>query len=227
MRSLHATIGWRLSGRAGEALDPRVVELVALAAQHGSLAAAARAAGLPYRTAWALVAGAERTLGQRLMLLERNVLARHDLPVGRFLYGLAAAGGARAIAQPTGAIAPGRRADLVVLDADEPALAAQSVDDILDAAIFGPCRRPVRDAMVGGRWVVREGRHPEERAVLAPLDDDDARSHGADRPRGATASRRSGAIDPLDRQLVDWVARNVRRAEVGGARPGVHVGSLA
>jgi len=104
---------------------------------------------------------------QRLMLLERNVLARHDLPVGRFLYGLAAAGGARAIAQPTGAIAPGRRADLVVLDADEPALAAQSVDDVLDAAIFGPCRRPVRDAMVGGRWVVREGRHPEERAVLA------------------------------------------------------------
>jgi molybdate transport repressor ModE-like protein len=76
MRRLHATIGWRLSGRAGEALDPRVVDLVALAAEHGSLAAAARAAGLPYRTAWALVAGAERTLGQRLLLLERGVGAR-------------------------------------------------------------------------------------------------------------------------------------------------------
>ena len=104
---------------------------------------------------------------QRLMLLERNVLARHDLPVGRFLYGLAAGGGARAIAQPTGAIAPGCRADFVVLDADDPALAGQSVEDVLDAAIFGPCRRPVRDAMVAGRWVVREGRHPEELAVLA------------------------------------------------------------
>jgi molybdate transport repressor ModE-like protein len=76
MRRLHATIGWRLSGRTGEVLDPRVVDLVALAAQHGSLAAAARAAGLPYRTAWALVAGAERALGQRLLLLERGVGAK-------------------------------------------------------------------------------------------------------------------------------------------------------
>ena len=62
MRRLHATIGWRLSGRTGEVLDPRVVDLVALAAEHGSLAAAARAAGLPYRTAWALVAGADDKL---------------------------------------------------------------------------------------------------------------------------------------------------------------------
>jgi len=76
MRRLHATIGWRLSGRTGEALDPRVVDLVALAARHGSLAAAARAAGLPYRTAWALVADAERALGHKLLLLERGVGAK-------------------------------------------------------------------------------------------------------------------------------------------------------
>jgi len=76
MRRLHATIGWRLPGRTGEVLDPRVVDLVALAAQHGSLAAAARAAGLPYRTAWALVADAERALGHRLLLLERGVGAK-------------------------------------------------------------------------------------------------------------------------------------------------------
>ena len=37
---------------------------------------------------------------------------------------------------------------------------------MLDAAIFGPCRRPVRDVMVGGRWVVREGHHADESAVL-------------------------------------------------------------
>jgi len=76
MRTLRATIGWRLQGRAADELDARVVELVALAARHGSLAAAARAAGLPYRTAWALVAAAERALGRRLLLLERGVGAR-------------------------------------------------------------------------------------------------------------------------------------------------------
>ena len=102
---------------------------------------------------------------QRLFRLERNVLARRDVPVGQFLYALAAGGGARAIAQPTGAIARGWRADFVVLNTDDPALASQSVDDMLDAAIFGPCRQPVRDVMVGGRWVVRDGQHAEARGA--------------------------------------------------------------
>ena len=103
---------------------------------------------------------------QRLFCLERNVLGRSDVPVGQYLYLLTAAGGARALAQPLGAIARGWRADFVVLDADEPALVAQTIDDVLDAAIFGPCRRPVRDVMVAGRWLVREGQHAEERAAL-------------------------------------------------------------
>jgi formimidoylglutamate deiminase len=59
------------------------------------------------------------------------------------------------------------RADFVVLDVRDPALAAQPVDALLDAAVFGPCRTPVRDVMVGGRWVVRDGRHPDEEVVLA------------------------------------------------------------
>ena len=104
---------------------------------------------------------------QRLLQQSRNVLARTQLPVGQSLYIDAAAGGARALARPTGAIAPGRRADLVALDVDDPALSGQGVDTLLDAATFGPCRRPVRDVMVGGRWVVRDGRHPHEDAVLA------------------------------------------------------------
>jgi formimidoylglutamate deiminase len=102
---------------------------------------------------------------QRLFRLERNVLARRDIPVGQFLYTLAAGGGARAVGQPTGAIARGWRADFVVLDTDDPALAPQAVEDVLDAAIFGPSRHPVRDVMIGGRWVVRDGRHPDEQPV--------------------------------------------------------------
>ncbi len=104
---------------------------------------------------------------QRLARLERNVLADDRIPVGRAMYARAAAGGARAVAQPIGAIAPGCRADLVVLDGGHPALAGLPADGWLEAAIFGPCPRPVRDVMVGGRWVVRDGRHPREAAVLA------------------------------------------------------------
>jgi len=104
---------------------------------------------------------------QRLSSLTRNVLAADGEMVGHSLYAAAAAGGAQALLQPTGRIAPGLRADLVVLDGDEPALAEQAPATLLDAAIFGPCRRPVRDVMVGGRWVVRDGHHAREAETLA------------------------------------------------------------
>jgi formimidoylglutamate deiminase len=104
---------------------------------------------------------------QRLATQSRNVLAAPDAPVGQSLYVSAARGGARATAVAAGAIAPGRRADFVVLDGADPALTGQGADTLLDAAIFGPCRKPVRDVMVGGRWVVRDGHHADEDAVLA------------------------------------------------------------
>jgi formimidoylglutamate deiminase len=115
---------------------------------------------------------------QRLRLRRRYVLvAAGRTPVGQAAWCEAARGGAQALAQPVGSIAPGRRADLLVLDANEPALAEQPTQFVLDAAIFGPCRRPVRDVMRAGRWIVRDGHHPREhevferfRAALARLD---------------------------------------------------------
>jgi formimidoylglutamate deiminase len=104
---------------------------------------------------------------QRLRLRRRNVLAGDSqAAIGQTLWRKAAAGGSQALGQPTGAIASGMRADLIVLDADEPALAEQPLAYVLDAAIFGPCRHPVRDLMSGGRWVVRDGHHPREHDVL-------------------------------------------------------------
>ena len=104
---------------------------------------------------------------QRLALLARNVLARDGVAVGEAIYAHAAAGGAQALGQPVGAIAPGLRADLVVLDAAHPAFASVPAEGCLEAAIFGPCPRPVRDVMARGRWVVRDGRHPREDGILA------------------------------------------------------------
>jgi formimidoylglutamate deiminase len=104
---------------------------------------------------------------QRLRLRRRNILANESRnPVGQTLWCAAAAGGAQALAQSTGAIAPGMRADLIVLDSEEPAFAEQPVEHVLDAAIFGPCRRPVRDLMCGGQWIVRDGHHAREHDVL-------------------------------------------------------------
>ena len=104
---------------------------------------------------------------QRIASQSRNVLATTDAPVGHALYAAAVRGGAQAQGRRAGAIAPGCRADLVVLDTDDPALADHAVDTVLDAAIFGPCRAPVRDVMVGGTWVVRDGYHRDEEAIFA------------------------------------------------------------
>jgi formimidoylglutamate deiminase len=105
---------------------------------------------------------------QRLRARRRNVLAgAADLPIGSHLWMQAALGGAQALGQPVGALAVGRRADLVVLNASDVALAGQASADMLDAAIFGPARAPVRDVMSGGKWIVRDGHHAAEDAIFA------------------------------------------------------------
>ncbi|MEO8751886.1 MAG: formimidoylglutamate deiminase [Casimicrobiaceae bacterium] len=105
---------------------------------------------------------------QRIRARRRNVLpVTGNATIGTSLWARAALGGAQALAQPTGAIAAGRYADLVVLDTSDPALAEQDHEDILDAAIFGPVHTPVRDVMARGRFIVQEGRHAQQNAVFA------------------------------------------------------------
>jgi formimidoylglutamate deiminase len=104
---------------------------------------------------------------QRLRIERRNVLHTPGLAsIGGGLYRQALAGGAQALGQRVGAIAADCRADLVVLNTDDPALVEQEGDALLDAAIFGPVRRPVRDVMAGGRWLVRDGVHANEAPAL-------------------------------------------------------------
>jgi formimidoylglutamate deiminase len=103
---------------------------------------------------------------QRLTRERRNLLAKDGESSGLALFRAALAGGAQALAQPIGAISLGSRADLVVLNTDDPALVEQAPGNLLDAAIFGPGKRLVRDVMVGGRWVIGEGHHADEEAIL-------------------------------------------------------------
>jgi formimidoylglutamate deiminase len=103
---------------------------------------------------------------QRLRLRRRNVLGEGHVTVGNALWQSALAGGAQAVGRDTGRIAAHARADLLVLDDDDPALAEQPADCVLDAAIFGPARTPVRHVMSGGRWIVRDGHHAHEEEVL-------------------------------------------------------------
>lgn len=103
--------------------------------------------------------------GQRLAHLRRTVAASPGEPhCGRALWTRAALGGAKAAGRPVGRLAPGFRADLVVLDPDHPSLAARGGDLLLDALLFAP-GSAVRDVMVGGAWRIRDGHHPAERTI--------------------------------------------------------------
>jgi formimidoylglutamate deiminase len=105
---------------------------------------------------------------QRLTLRRRNVTASSEHPaVGTNLWREAATGGAQALGRPMGAIAAGHRADLVVLDGEHVNLDGRSGDRLMDALIFCGNERLVKHVMVGGRWIVRHGHHPEEKAIEA------------------------------------------------------------
>ena len=97
---------------------------------------------------------------QRLRHRVRNIAATEQFPdVPANLWRAAAEGGARAIAQDAGSLAPGRRADLVVLDGAHADFESLSGASILGVAMFGGNSNRVRDVFMGGTPVVTQGRH--------------------------------------------------------------------
>ena len=85
--------------------------------------------------------------------------ARPDLAAN--LWTAAAAGGARAMGQPVGTLAVGKRADLVVLDMNHPELEGLSASATLAAHIFAGMGSPAQEVFVAGRKVVTDGDHPD------------------------------------------------------------------
>jgi formimidoylglutamate deiminase len=105
---------------------------------------------------------------QRLKLQARNVLAGGaNRSTGRTLFDAASMGGARALGQPQGAIAPGLRADIVVLDQQHSALIGRAGDDVLDSWIFSGGNGCVKDVFVAGQHLVSEGQHIDGANITA------------------------------------------------------------
>ncbi|HVJ41925.1 MAG TPA: formimidoylglutamate deiminase [Dongiaceae bacterium] len=101
--------------------------------------------------------------GQRLKHERRNRLyGAKRSNIGAYLYDACVAGGGQALGQPAGAIKAGQRADLVVLNGAHPLMAHMKGDDILSRWLFGGTDHLVKDVMVGGDWVVQDGRHAGE-----------------------------------------------------------------
>jgi formimidoylglutamate deiminase len=103
---------------------------------------------------------------QRLRDRTRNALAGGPgQSTGRTLYEAALKGGARSMRQPVGAIAPGHRCDVTVLDAEHPLLGGRSEDGALDSWIFSGGNALVKDVFVAGRHVVKDRHHIHEETI--------------------------------------------------------------
>jgi formiminoglutamate deiminase len=104
---------------------------------------------------------------QRLSARGRNLLSTPGVSTGRSLFDAALAGGAQALGRRNGALEVGRRADIITLDAENPALFGKTGDAWLDAWIFAGDNSLIRNVWVGGHQVVSDGRHIARQKVTA------------------------------------------------------------
>jgi formimidoylglutamate deiminase len=109
---------------------------------------------------------------QRLTLRQRNVAARAGLSESSAtaLYQGALAGGSAAAGLPLGGLAPGQRADFMVLDMAACALAGMPADHLLDALVFSSPGTPPAQVFVAGHAVCAPD--PSTRASFARAMDD-------------------------------------------------------
>ncbi|QJD89920.1 formimidoylglutamate deiminase [Duganella dendranthematis] len=106
--------------------------------------------------------------GQRLQHQRRNIaVSATERNVGDFLWQRALQGGAQAAGRPVGALAPGHRADIVVLDDAHPNMFGLTLNEVLGSFVFSGNDNLVKDVMVGGQWVVRNQQHVAQQAIAA------------------------------------------------------------
>jgi formimidoylglutamate deiminase len=98
--------------------------------------------------------------GQRLTLQRRGVLRSPGRSLAGGLFERCAKGGRQALAQPVGAFAPGSRADFVVLEEGD-----EQNGPSMNRYVFKSGAWRVRDVIVAGGYVVRDGHHAQEEAI--------------------------------------------------------------
>jgi len=106
--------------------------------------------------------------GQRLVTRSRNVAADvRTLSVGESLLRGVSHSAAASSGVAIGTLAPGQRADWIVLDENAAELAARGPGHLIDSWLFSGNRNLVREVFVGGRRVVCDGRHVDAGRIAA------------------------------------------------------------
>ncbi len=98
---------------------------------------------------------------ERLRIERRNVLTAEEgeSAAGTALE-VATAAGARCIGVDAGLIEPGRWADFMSIDLNDPGMCGWHDQSLAASLVFSADTRAVGDVMVGGTWIVKDGWHP-------------------------------------------------------------------
>ncbi|WP_417410924.1 formimidoylglutamate deiminase [Hoeflea sp.] len=110
-----------------------------------------------------------RTLdySQRLRDHSRAALATPGKSTGRRLFDAINTGGASVSARNNGALAVGKLADMMALDADAVDLTGRTGDTILDCYMFAGDDRMVEDVWSAGRHMVTGGKHVKRETIVS------------------------------------------------------------
>ena len=82
------------------------------------------------------------------------------------LFRCATTNGANALGCDAGELEPGKLADFFTVDLNDLSIAGDSREDLLATIVFGMQTAAVADVCVGGRFVVRDHRHPQQQEIL-------------------------------------------------------------
>ena len=98
----------------------------------------------------------------RLQHQQRAILDQiGNQPLASRLLDCATIHGAKALGIPSGL------ADFFSVDLEDLSIAGHSGEDLLPLAVFSLNRSAIRDVIVNGRWVVREGKHPLQEEIVS------------------------------------------------------------
>jgi formimidoylglutamate deiminase len=104
----------------------------------------------------------------RLQQQKRGVLDQiGGEPLAARLFCCATANGALALGVPSGDLTPGNPADFFTVDLNDIAIAGHSAEDLLSMLVFSLPRSAVCDVAVGGKMIVRDGRHESAGEIVA------------------------------------------------------------
>lgn len=103
----------------------------------------------------------------RLQHQQRSLLDDIDgQELSALLFRCATANGAAALGCQAGELEAGKLADFFTVDLNDVSIAGNNPDDLLSMIVFGLDRSAIADVAVGGKFLVRDHRHPHQQEIL-------------------------------------------------------------